>query len=134
MRLSCNWLREFVELTVSPEELADKLTMAGLEVEAVERIVPDFSGVVVARVTKVEAHPQADRLVLTEVTDGRRTYRVVCGAPNVAAGRMNWASPRIIGGSWKSPRICPWARIWARPWGWRTWCWRWRSPPIARIV
>ncbi len=88
MRLSLNWLSEFVDVTVSPEVLAEKLTLAGFEVEALEEIAPDFSGVVVGRVTKVEPHPQADRLVLTEVEDGRRIYQVVCGAPNVQAGRL----------------------------------------------
>ncbi len=88
MRLSLNWLRDFVDVAVSPEVLAERLTMAGFEVEAMETLTPDFSGVVVGRVLKVEPHPQADRLVVTEVEDGRRTYRVVCGAPNVEAGRL----------------------------------------------
>lgn len=86
MRLSWAWLRELVEVAVSPEELAERLTMAGLEVEAIETLAPEFSGVVVGQVRKVEPHPQADRLVVAEVTDGRRDYRVVCGAPNVTAG------------------------------------------------
>jgi len=86
MRLSLAWLKEFVEVTVPPAELAERLTMAGLEVEAVETVGPDFSGVVVGKVLRVEPHPQAERLVVTEVTDGRRDYRVVCGAPNVRAG------------------------------------------------
>ena len=88
MRLSLNWLADFVELDAAPEVLADRLTMAGLEVEAIERVVPDFSGVVVARVTRVEPHPQADRLRLAEVTSGSQGYRVVCGAPNLEAGRL----------------------------------------------
>ena len=88
MRLSLNWLADFVELSVAPEVLADRLTMAGLEVEAIERAAPDFSGVVVARVTGVEPHPQADRLRLAEVTSGSQGYRVVCGAPNLEAGRL----------------------------------------------
>ncbi|MGD0216661.1 MAG: phenylalanine--tRNA ligase subunit beta [Desulfobaccales bacterium] len=88
MRLSLNWLADFVELSVAPEVLADRLTMAGLEVEAIERAAPDFSGVVVARVTGVEPHPHADRLRLAEVTSGSQGYRVVCGAPNLEAGRL----------------------------------------------
>jgi phenylalanyl-tRNA synthetase beta chain len=86
MRLSFNWLSDFVDLTVPAPVLAEKLTMAGLEVEALEEAVPDFAGVVVGRVTDVFPHPQADRLRLAEVTVGSRTYRVVCGAPNLAAG------------------------------------------------
>src|SRR5574340_643075 len=86
MRLSLNWLADFVDLTLEAQALADRLTMAGLEVEAVEEVIPEFSGVVVGRVLKVEPHPQADRLQVAEVTTGSRTCRVVCGAPNVAAG------------------------------------------------
>jgi phenylalanyl-tRNA synthetase beta chain len=88
MRLSINWLKDFVDLTVPAADLADRLTLAGLEVEALEEVVPDFSGVVVARVTRVEPHPQADRLRLAEVEDGRATYRVVCGAPNLQDGKL----------------------------------------------
>jgi phenylalanyl-tRNA synthetase beta chain len=88
MRLSLNWLKDFVDLRVEAAVLADRLTMAGLEVEALEVVAPDFTGVVVGRVTRVEPHPQADRLVVAEVTDGSRAYRVVCGAPNVAPGRV----------------------------------------------
>jgi phenylalanyl-tRNA synthetase beta chain len=88
MRLSLNWLADFVELTVAPEVLADRLTMAGLEVEAIERVTPEFSGVVVGRVTRVEPHPQADRLRLAEVTSGSHSYRVVCGAPNLEQGHL----------------------------------------------
>ncbi|MCL4501301.1 MAG: phenylalanine--tRNA ligase subunit beta [Deltaproteobacteria bacterium] len=88
MRLSLNWLADFVELTVAPEVLADRLTMAGLEIDAIEPLSPEFSGVVVGHVTKVEPHPQADRLRLAEVTTGTETYRVVCGAPNLELGRL----------------------------------------------
>jgi phenylalanyl-tRNA synthetase beta chain len=83
-----NWLQDFVDLTVTAEELADRLTLAGLEVEALEKVAPDFSGVVVGRVTKVEPHPQADRLRLAEVEDGRAVHRVVCGAPNLTQGNL----------------------------------------------
>jgi phenylalanyl-tRNA synthetase beta chain len=88
MRLSLNWLKDFIELAVAPEVLADRLTMAGLEIDAIDRITPDFSGVVVGQVTAVEPHPQADRLRLAEVTTGSTTYRVVCGAPNLELGRL----------------------------------------------
>ena len=88
MRLSLNWLADFVELNVTPEALADRLTMAGLEIDAIEPLSPEFSGVVVGRVTGVSPHPQADRLRLAEVTTGTDTYRVVCGAPNLELGRL----------------------------------------------
>src|SRR4030042_1327467 len=88
MRLSLNWLREFVDIPVSAAALAERLTLAGLEVEALEEVALDFSGVVVGRVIRVEPHPQADRLQVAEVEDGRQTYRVVCGAPNLQAGSL----------------------------------------------
>ena len=88
MRLSLNWLKDFVNLTVPAADLADRLTLAGLEVEALEEVAPDFSGVVVGRVIRVEPHPQADRLQVAEVEDGRAAYRVVCGAPNLESGRL----------------------------------------------
>jgi phenylalanyl-tRNA synthetase beta chain len=94
MRLSLNWLKDFVDLTEPAPVLAEKLTMAGLEVEAVEEVSPEFSGVVVGRVADVFPHPQADRLRLAEVAVGSRTYRVVCGAPNLQAGcRYPFAPP-----------------------------------------
>jgi phenylalanyl-tRNA synthetase beta chain len=103
MRLSINWLKDFVDLTAPPAELADRLTLAGLEVEALEEVAPDFSGVVVGRVTRVEPHPQADRLQLAEVEDGRAVYRVVCGAPNLTAGRLYPFAPlgAVISGGQK---------------------------------
>lgn len=88
MRLSINWLRDFVDLPVSPEELAERLTLAGFEVEGLEKVEPEFSGVVVARAARVEPHPNADRLTVVTVEDGRRTWQVVCGAPDVTAGRL----------------------------------------------
>ncbi|MBM4275213.1 MAG: phenylalanine--tRNA ligase subunit beta [Deltaproteobacteria bacterium] len=88
MRLSLNWLADFVDVTAPASELAERLTMAGLEVEAVEEIAPDFSGAVVAKAVKVEPHPQADLLTIAEVDAGGRTYRLVCGAPNLQEGRI----------------------------------------------
>lgn len=87
MRFSYNWLKEFVPLSFTPRELADKLNLSGFEVEALTETGPTFTGVVVGRVLKAEKHPNADRLSVCEVTDGRQTYPVVCGAPNVAAGQ-----------------------------------------------
>ena len=93
MRLPLNWLKDFVDLPVAPEELAERLTLAGFEVEGIDTINPDFSGVVVARANRVDPHPNADRLTVVEVEDGRRTYQVVCGAPDVTAGRVYAFAP-----------------------------------------
>lgn len=93
MRLSINWLQDFVPLTVTPQELAEKLTLSGLEIEALESFGPAFQGVLVARALAVEPHPQADRLQIVVVDDGRQQHRVVCGAPNVQAGALYAFAP-----------------------------------------
>ncbi|MFP3866861.1 MAG: phenylalanine--tRNA ligase subunit beta [Desulfobacteraceae bacterium] len=96
MRLSINWLKDYIDLTIPPEELADQLTLVGLEVEAIETLQPAFSGVVVGRVKTVERHPHADRLQVAGVDDGRHVYQVVCGAPNLKSGRLYPFAP--VGG------------------------------------
>ena len=93
MRLPLNWLKEFVDLPVTPEVLADRLTLAGFEVEGIEAVNPDFSGVVVARAVRVDPHPNADRLTVVEVEDSSRSYQVVCGAPDVTADRLYAFAP-----------------------------------------
>lgn len=87
MKISFNWLKQYVACDLSPEELAQKLTLAGLEVEEMERIGSDVSGVVAAKVLKVEKHPNADKLRVCQVDDGQAIHHVVCGAPNVAEGQ-----------------------------------------------
>src|SRR6266851_5844991 len=89
MKIPLSWLREFVTIEAPLEELCHRLTVAGLEVEKVERLVPKFSGVWTAKVVSVERHPNADRLSLCEVDAGEHgRVRVVCGAPNVKPGMM----------------------------------------------
>jgi phenylalanyl-tRNA synthetase beta chain len=88
MQFSEAWLRTYVDPPLEADELAARLTMAGLEVEQVEPVAPPFSGVVVARVLQVARHPNADKLTVCEVDAGRgKTLSIVCGAPNVAAGQ-----------------------------------------------
>ncbi len=80
-------MREFVPLTVSPAELAARLTLAGLEVEAVTPVAPAFSGVVVGEVLECGRHPNAEKLSLCKVTtDGSNRLQIICGAGNVRAG------------------------------------------------
>ncbi len=89
MKFSENWLRTFVDPPYSSDELAHALTMAGLEVEAVEPVASDFDKVVVAEVLSVAAHPSADRLQVCLVNighEGQEPIQIVCGAPNVRAG------------------------------------------------
>ncbi len=87
MNFSEAWLREGVNPDISSEALVEQLTMGGLEVESVDPVArQQIQGVVVGEVTKVEAHPNADRLTVCDVSDGGETFQVVCGAPNVRVG------------------------------------------------
>jgi phenylalanyl-tRNA synthetase beta chain len=87
MKLSLKWLREFVPIDASADDIARRLSVAGLEVENIERHAPSFSGVVTAHVLDVQKHPNADRLSLCQVDAGPvGKFQVVCGAPNVKAG------------------------------------------------
>jgi len=86
MIFSEQWLREWVNPPLATRDLMDQLTMAGLEVEGLEKVAAEFSGVVVAEVTSVEAHPDADKLRVCQVFDGQFVVQVVCGAANVRPG------------------------------------------------
>ena len=87
MKFSENWLRTWVNPALSSDELAHLLTMAGLEVEALEAVAPAFNNVVVAEVLEVVKHPNADRLNVCQVNVGETSpLTIVCGAANVAAG------------------------------------------------
>ncbi len=86
MKISEQWLREWVNPALSTEELAHQITMAGLEVDAIEAVAGDFSGVIVAEITAAEQHPDADKLRVCQVSSGSATFQVVCGAPNARAG------------------------------------------------
>ena len=87
MQFSEQWLRSYADPPLSSDELAARLTMAGLEVESVDPVAPPFSGVVVGEVTRVVAHPNADKLTVCEVEVGAgEILSIVCGAPNVVQG------------------------------------------------
>src|SRR5215471_16147425 len=86
MKFSENWLRTFVNPQLSTRDLAQELTMAGVEVEAIEPAAPPFDRVVVGEVLKVERHPDAARLTLCQVSTGGEPLAIVCGAPNVRPG------------------------------------------------
>ncbi len=86
MLVSLRWLKDYVDIDLSPQELADRLTMAGLEVDAIRDVRPDFKDIVVAKILDIRPHPNADKLSLCDVTTGDRTYPVVCGAQNIHAG------------------------------------------------
>jgi phenylalanyl-tRNA synthetase beta chain len=86
VKISEKWLREWVSPRLSTEELADQITMAGLEVDAIDPVAKAFSNVVVAQILSVEPHPDADKLRICQVSTGSGTVQVVCGAPNARAG------------------------------------------------
>ncbi len=86
MKFSEKWLRELVNPAISTQALVDQITMAGLEVDDVESVARDFSGVIVGEILTAEQHPDADKLQVCTVSNGHETFQVVCGAPNARAG------------------------------------------------
>ena len=89
MRVPLSWLREFVDVELTPEQLAERLTLLGMEVKSIERWGADWEQVVTGELVTVEKHPRADRLSLTTVTfgDGAEPLSIVCGATNIAPGQ-----------------------------------------------
>ncbi|MCX7037515.1 MAG: phenylalanine--tRNA ligase subunit beta [Proteobacteria bacterium] len=87
MKVSLSWLKEWVEVTLAPQALASRLTLAGFEVESCEPAAADFSGVVVASLLEAAPHPQADKLRVCRVdVGGGQILQIVCGAANARAG------------------------------------------------
>jgi phenylalanyl-tRNA synthetase beta chain len=86
VKLSVNWLRELVDLPDSVDEICERLTLLGLEVEDVEEFRLDYPKCVVAEVLVAEQHPDADRLRVCKVNTGKEELDIVCGAPNARAG------------------------------------------------
>ena len=86
MKFSENWLREWVNPPITTEQLAEQLTMAGLEVDSITKLAGEFTGVVVGHVLECAQHPNADRLRVCKVTIGTDVLPIVCGASNVRAG------------------------------------------------
>ena len=84
MKFTLNWLKEYIDLDLPVEVVADKLTMLGLEVDNVVELYRDLEPVKVAKIVAVRPHPDADRLTLCDVTLGGEEFQVVCGAPNAA--------------------------------------------------
>jgi len=98
MRVPLSWLRDYVDVQLTPEELAERLTLLGMEVKSVEAWGADWESVVVGELLSVEPHPRADRLSLTRVDVGAgEPLEIVCGATNIAAGqRVPVALPGAI--------------------------------------
>ncbi|MBR6302048.1 phenylalanine--tRNA ligase subunit beta [bacterium] len=89
MKVSINWLNEFVDLSdIEAEQIAHELTMSGLEVEAIEDVKPSFTNIKTVKIEKIDAHPNSDRLHLVTVNLGNETKTVVCGAQNIKEGQI----------------------------------------------
>jgi phenylalanyl-tRNA synthetase beta chain len=86
MKVLLKWLKDYVDINISNEELAEKLTLAGLEVSAIEVTGGSWDKVVVGQIKAIEPHPNADRLRLATVDIGKGEQTVVCGAPNLVIG------------------------------------------------
>ncbi|HEX3797891.1 MAG TPA: phenylalanine--tRNA ligase subunit beta [Verrucomicrobiae bacterium] len=86
MKVTLNWLKQYVDFNWSPAELSERLTMIGIEVEGVQKIGGEFEGIVVAQVITRDKHPNADKLSLCRVNDGTGERQIVCGAQNFQAG------------------------------------------------
>ena len=102
MKVTLNWLKQYVDFDWSPEQLAERLTMLGVEVEGVQKLGGEFEGIVVAQVVTKDKHPNADKLSLCRVNDGKGERQIVCGAHNFKTGD-------------KVPLILPGARLPAKP-------------------
>jgi phenylalanyl-tRNA synthetase beta chain len=88
MKISYNWLKEYIDIDLSAEQVAEILTLTGLEVEEIEHIGSNFNGIVVGEVLAVRPHENADRLTVCTVDAGTGTdLQIICGAPNVRAGQ-----------------------------------------------
>ncbi|MBW2609019.1 MAG: phenylalanine--tRNA ligase subunit beta [Deltaproteobacteria bacterium] len=88
MRLSLNWLKDYVDVDMSPTDLAHLMTMSGLEVEGIEAIGQSLQGIVVARIMSVKQHPEADRLFICNMDTGKGEVPVVCSATNLHEGAL----------------------------------------------
>lgn len=86
MKISEKWLRSFVEISRPIQEIAEVLTMRGLEVEEIAPVAGKLDNIVVAEILSAEQHPNADRLRVCQVNSGSETLTIVCGAPNARAG------------------------------------------------
>lgn len=90
MKFTLSWLNQFISTEgLSPAQLADKLTMLGLEVDAVTELHVELEQIITARVSAVSRHPDADKLTVCTVDTGSEEIQVVCGAPNVRPGMLS---------------------------------------------
>jgi len=87
MKVSLNWLKDYVEIGMDIKELVNLLTMGGLEVEEVHQTGEGFDKIVVGLIQAIRRHPNADRLSLVEVRTSQEKFSIVCGATNIREGQ-----------------------------------------------
>src|ERR1051326_9036678 len=86
MKVTLNWLKQYVDFEWSPDELAERLTMLGLEVEGVQKLGGEFEGIVVAQILTRDKVPGSDKLSVCKVNDGKDERTIICGAQNHQPG------------------------------------------------
>ncbi len=86
MKVTLNWLKQYVDFNWSPEELTERLTMLGLEVEGVQKFSGEFESIVVSEIITHDKHPNADKLSVCRVNNGTGERQIVCGAQNFKVG------------------------------------------------
>src|SRR5258706_1405611 len=101
MKVTLNWLKQYVDFNWSPEEVTERLTMLGVEVEGVQKLGGQFTGIVVAQVVTKDKQPGADKLTVCRVNDGTGERQIVCGAQNFSAGDK---VPLILPGATLPPK------------------------------
>lgn len=114
MKVSYNWLKQYVDIDLPAAELAERLTMAGNEVGGLQVIGGDWEGIVIGQILAVNKHPNADRLTLLDINTGTGKETVVCGAPNVAVNAKIAYAPlgsRLINPSTNQPEKLKSAKI-----------------------
>jgi phenylalanyl-tRNA synthetase beta chain len=101
MKVTLNWLKQYVDFNWSPEEVTERLTMLGVEVEGVQKLGGEFTGIVIAQVITKDKHPGADKLTVCRVNDGTGERQIVCGAQNFSPGDK---VPLILPGATLPPK------------------------------
>ena len=95
MKITYSWLKDHLDTKLNENQIIDKLTDIGLEVESVDSQSSDLESFVVAKILKAEKHPNADRLKVCKVETVQGNFQVVCGAPNAKAGMIGIFAPTI---------------------------------------
>lgn len=86
MKFSYKWLCDYIDIGLTADELADRLTLAGHEVEGIEHIGAQIKGIITGKIESITKHPDADRLVVTQLFDGKNRHQIVTGANNISEG------------------------------------------------